>query len=86
MPRSQRMTFSLPAAMMYSALISSSSMVLARPRLSKMGLSHLPSSLSSSKFCMFRAPTCMMSTSSNSTMWEADMISVTMGRPVALRA
>ena len=39
MPRSQRITWSLPAAMMYSALISSSSMVLASPRLRRMGLS-----------------------------------------------
>ena len=37
MPRSQRITFSLPSAMMYSALITNSSSVLARPRLSRTG-------------------------------------------------
>ncbi len=52
------------------------------PRLSMMGLSCLPSSLSRSKFCMFRAPTWMTSTSSKSGRFRS-MSSVTMGRPVA---
>src|SRR5699024_2689341 len=38
MPRSQRMTFSLPPAMIYSALMIHSSMVVHRPRLSRTGL------------------------------------------------
>ena len=38
MPRSQRMTFSLPPAMMYSALIRSSCIVFASPRLRRIGL------------------------------------------------
>ena len=57
MPRSQRMTCSLPPAMMYSALIKSSLSVLARPRFKRMGFLSLPSSRSRSKFCILRAPT-----------------------------
>ena len=86
MPRSQRITCSFPPDMMYSALISSSWMVFARPRLSRMGFFSEPSSLSSSKFCMFRAPTWITSTSSKSGMCAASMISVTMGRPVSFLA
>ena len=56
---------SLPPAIMYSALIRSSSMVEDRPLFRRIGLSSLPSSFNSSKFCMFRAPTWMISTSSN---------------------
>ena len=83
MPRSHRITCSLPPAMMYSALISSSWRVLARPRLRRTGLRSWPSSLSSSKVLhvpgahlddvhIFKAGGC----------GEASMISVTMGRPV----
>lgn len=54
---SQRMTCSLPLAMMYSALIRSSFIVAAMPRFNKMGFFVLPSSLRRSKFCMLRAPT-----------------------------
>ena len=57
MPRSQRMTFGLPAAMMYSALISHSLIVADRPRLSRIGFRVCPNSVSKSKFCMLRAPT-----------------------------
>ncbi|CUQ03799.1 Uncharacterised protein [Flavonifractor plautii] len=47
----------------------------------------LPTSLSSSKFCMLRAPTCTTSTSrSKSSAIRGSMISVTMGRPVCFRA
>ena len=46
---------------MYSADSSHSSMVAAMPRLSSTGLRCRPSSLSSVKFCMFRAPTWNMS-------------------------
>ena len=87
MPRSQRMTFSLPPAMMYSALMSHSSMVLARPRLSSTGLFVLPRALSRSKFCMLRAPTWMRSTcSTNSSRCSMAISSETMGRPVAFLA
>ena len=57
-------------------------MVLARPRFKRMGLWRRPSCFNSSKFCMFRAPTWMMSTSSNRGRCSMLMISVTMGRPV----
>ena len=77
------MTFSLPLAMMYSALMSSSLMVPARPRFKRMGLSVFPSSLSISKFWVFLAPTWMMSTSSKRSRVRMSMSSVTMGRPVA---
>ena len=85
-PRSQRITCSLPPAITYSALMSSSWRVLAMPRLMSTGLRSFPSSLSSSKFCMFRAPTWIMSMSSNRGRCFASMISVTMGRPVAALA
>ena len=87
MPRSQRITLLLPPAMMYSALMSHSSMVEDNPRLSRMGLEVLPSCFKRSKFCMFRAPTWITSTHiSNISTLSVDMISVTMGRPVAALA
>ena len=78
--------FSLPPAMMYSALMSHSLMVLESPRLSRMGLRVRPRVLSNSKFCMLRAPTWIRSTSSNRSRCFSLIISVTMGSPVALRA
>ena len=87
MPRSHRMTCSLPPAMIYSALMIHSSMVLHRPRLSSTGLCILPTALSSWKFCMLRAPICTTSTySSNSGMRSSLISSETMGMPVASRA
>ena len=86
MPRSQRMTFSLPPARMYSALMSHSSIVAERPRLSSTGFFVRPRALSRRKFCMLRAPTCRMSTSSNSGICSSPMISVTIGSPVSRRA
>ena len=71
---------------MYSALIRSSSKEFARPRFKRIGLSIFPRTFKSSKFCMFLAPTCMMSTSSKSGRCSALMISVTTGRPVAFFA
>ena len=85
-PRSQRMTFSFPPAMMYSALIKSSSRVLARPRFKRMGFRIFPSSFKSSKFCIFLAPTWITSTSSKRGRCSALMISVTTGSPVAFFA
>ena len=61
MPRSQRITCSFPSDRMYSAAISHSSMVLARPLFKRIGLLCLPTSRRSLKFCMFLAPICMMS-------------------------
>ena len=55
-PRSQRMIRSLPSRATYSAAISSSSTDADGPRLSKIGLSARPTSASSMKFCMLRAP------------------------------
>ena len=87
MPRSHRMTFSLPPARMYSALISHSSIVADRPRFSRMGFLVCPSSRSKSKFCMLRAPTWITSTSSTKRSISCGAISsVTMGSPVSLRA
>ena len=87
MPRSQRITCSLPPAMIYSALMIHSSMVLHRPRLSRTGLCILPTALSSWKFCILRAPIWTTSTySSNSGMRSSLISSETMGRPVASRA
>ena len=60
-PRSQSTTFELPWATMYSALISRSLIVALMPRLSSTGLSVLPTSVSSTKFCMLRAPSWIMS-------------------------
>ena len=86
MPLSHRITFSLPPAIMYSALISSSATVLASPRFKRIGLSIVPSSFRSLKFCIFLAPTCITSTSSNISRSVSSMISVTIGRPVAFLA
>ena len=88
MPRSHKITLGLPAAMMYSALITSSSSVAESPRLSNIGLSVRPTAFSSSKFCMLRAPIWIMSTPSrkNSGMCTLSISSVTMGWPVAALA
>ena len=51
----------LPPARMYSADSSHSSIVAEMPRFSSTGLRVLPSSRSSVKFCMLRAPTWKMS-------------------------
>ena len=61
MPRSHSITFMLPPARMYSADSSHSSIVAEMPRLSSTGVFEWPSSRSSVKFCMLRAPTCRMS-------------------------
>ena len=55
-PRSHSTTSELPCDKMYSALISKSSTVALIPRLSSTGLRVRPTSVSSTKFCMFRAP------------------------------
>ena len=57
MPRSHSTTFGLPSERMYSALISSSWIELLKPRLRSTGRRERPTSFSSSKFCMLRAPT-----------------------------
>ena len=85
-PLSQRITCSFPPAMIYSALISSSSRVFAIPLFRRMGLRIFPSSLRSSKFCIFLVPTWITSTSSKRGRCSALMISVTMGSPVAFWA
>ena len=83
MPRSQNTTLSLPPAMMYSAALSHSLMVAERPRFKSTGVCTLPTSLSSWKFCMLRAPIWIMSAyfvmSSTSLMFT---ISVTTLSPV----
>ena len=61
MPRSHRMTSLLPPLSTYSADSSHSSIVAEMPRLSSTGFRACPSSRSSVKFCMLRAPTWKMS-------------------------
>ena len=60
-PRSQRITFGLPSANMYSAARRNSSIVADMPRLRKIGFLVRPTSLNNMKFCMLRAPICRMS-------------------------
>ena len=55
-PRSQSTTLGLPCERMYSALINKSTIVALMPRFSRTGLCRLPTSVSSTKFCMLRAP------------------------------
>ena len=85
-PLSQRITCSLPPAIIYSALISNSSRVFAMPRFRRMGFFSFPSSFKSSKFCIFLVPTCITSTSSKRSRCPRRIISVTMGRPVCFLA
>ena len=56
------MTRSFPPEMTYSALMSHSSTVAESPRFTSTVFSVFPSSRSSEKFCMLRAPTWRMST------------------------
>ncbi len=72
--------------MMYSAAMSSSLIVAERPRLRSTGRRTRPSSASSAKFCMLRAPTCSMSAcSATRSTWRVSITSVTTGRPVSAR-
>ena len=81
MPRSHRITCWLPPAMMYSAAARRSFTVALMPRFSSTGLSVRPSSLSSSKFCMLRAPTCRASAIRATLATSSTRsTSVTMGR------
>ncbi len=87
MPRSHKITFSLPSAIIYSADISNSSMVALNPRFSKIGLFVCPTAFKRSKFCILRAPIWMISTSStNLSSLLTDIISDTIGNPVAALA
>lgn len=81
-PYSQRTTYSLPSAVMYSMLISSSSIVLERPRFNRIGLLILPSPLSSSKPYTLCVPVWVVPMSPNSSRCGTYMISVTIDRPV----
>ena len=77
MPRSQRMTSLLPPLSTYSADSSHSSIVAEMPRLSSTGLRAWPSSRSSVKFCMLRAPTWKMSVYlSMTSIWLRSITSV----------
>jgi len=60
-PRSQRITWRLPAARQYSALIRNSLIVVIIPRFRRMGRFDLPILLRRVKFCTLRAPTWRMS-------------------------
>ena len=78
MPRSHRMTSVLPPLSTYSADSSHSSIVAEMPRLSSTGLRACPSSRSSVKFCMLRAPTWKMSAYlSISSIWLMSITSET---------
>ena len=72
--------------MTYSALISHSSKVADMPRLIMTGLSWWPTAFKRSKFCMFRAPIWITSTSLKRGSWVTSISSVTMGSPVSCRA
>ena len=77
MPRSQRMTSLLPPLSTYSADSSHSSIVAEMPRLISTGLRACPSSRSSVKFCMLRAPTWKMSVYlSMTSIWLRSITSV----------
>ena len=59
MPRRQNTTLRLPSVARYSAAFSDSSSVMPKPRLISTGNSCcLPTSFSSSKFCVLRVPIC----------------------------
>ena len=86
-PRSQRMIRSFPSLATYSAAISSSSTDADGPRFSSTGLSERPTSESSRKFCMLRAPIWITSrVSSTSSTCRGSISSVTTGKPVSSRA
>src|SRR4051794_22169130 len=86
-PRSQRTIRSFPSRATYSAAISSSSTEADGPRFSRIGLSALPTSASSMKFCMLRAPIWITSAaSSTASTWRGSISSVTTGSPVSSRA
>ena len=77
MPRSHSMTSGLPPARTYSAESSHSSIVAEMPRLTITGVRDLPSSRSSVKFCMLRAPTWRMCAYfAISSIWLRSMTSV----------
>ena len=87
MPRSHRMTSVLPPLRTYSADSSHSSIVAEMPRLSSTGLRACPSSRSSVKFCMLRAPTWKMSEYlSISSIWLTSITSETSFRFSAFAA
>ena len=81
MPRSHSTICSFPPLIMYSAEVRSSLTVFAQPRFKSTGLSSFPSAFKSSKFCILRAPTWIMSTSSNSGSCSLSVISLTIGMP-----
>ncbi len=86
MPRSHSTMSRLPRCAMYSAAISHSSYVAAKPRLSSTGLPAAPTACSSGKFCMLRVPTCSMSAyrqTTSTSVWSTT--SVTTGIPVWAR-
>ena len=69
---------------MYSALIKSSSIVADNPLFNNIGLSILPNSFNKSKFCIFLAPTWIISAfSTNVSISYGDINSVTIGKPVS---
>ena len=87
MPRSHRITSLLPPLSTYSAESSHSSIVAEMPRFSSTGLRACPSSRSSVKFCMLRAPTWKMSAYlSISSIWLTSITSVTSARFSAVAA
>src|SRR5919201_2961545 len=83
-PRSQRMIRSFPSFATYSAAIRSSSTEVDMPRFSSTGLSARPTSASSRKFWLFRAPIWITSAaSSTGSTWRGSINSVTTGNPVS---
>ena len=87
MPRSQSITWEFPSRTTYSAAIRSSSIDADAPRFSSTALSERPTSASSVKFCMLRAPIWITSAASTTASTSrASISSVTIGRPVSSRA
>ena len=86
-PRSQRMTFSFPPAIIYSADMIHSSIVLESPLFNKIGFWIFPTAFRREKFCIFLAPIWIRSTcSTNSSICSASISSLTIGSPVCLLA
>src|SRR5213082_2523284 len=78
MPRSHSITWVLPRARTYSAASSRSSRVADMPRFRSTGLPPSPTSVSSAKFCMLRAPTCRQNFALLTEVGES-------GKPVLLK-
>jgi len=86
-PLSQSIILSFPSAAIYSAALRNSSIVAVSPLFKSTGFFVFPASFSREKFCMFRAPICIMSAYfSTSFISLVSIASVTIGSPVSFFA